>query len=228
MRREELFPWLDDESPVFLCQNLKDEESPAVYRVPIEHRAFAQEMDENAAARLAELPPIATFQQLKDLVGDNTMLGLFAPALIPPDDPNLDPVKQQTAQGAILLLPPSEWEEAKKQFAAWQFDGVELAFAGLPYRFEDVLVFATLNFSPDCWFAVLRGPMAGQVFWWTHDGESVLEHPWALDLRDWGRRIREEAPDAFGDFIRYPAEASPDGPPPDAELSPDRYLTPGS
>lgn len=228
MRREDLFPWLDDESPVFLCQDLKDEESPTVYRVPIEHRAFAQELDQASAARVAGLPPLATFQQLKDLVGDNTLIGLFAPARIPADDAQLDLVKQQIAQGAVLLLPPSEWEEAKKQLAAWQFDGVELAFGGLPYRFEDILVFATLNFSPDCWFAVLRGPMAGQVVWWTHDEDPFLDRPWALDLKDWGRRIREEVPDLFGDSIRYPAEASPDGPPPGAELSPDRYLTPGS
>ncbi len=227
MRREDLFPWLDDESPVFLCQDLKNQESPSVYRVPIEHRAFAQDLDGASAARLAGLPPIATFQQLRDLVGDNTLIGLFAPALIPADDANLDVIKQQAAQGAILLLPPSEWEEAGKQFAAWQFDGVELAFQGLPYRFEDILVFATLNFSPDCWFAVLRGPMAGNVFFWTHDGDSVLDSPWALDLAEWGQRIREEVPDVFGDAIRYPAEASPDSPPPDAELSPDAYVTPG-
>ncbi len=227
MRREDLFPWLDDASPVFLCQNLKAPESPTVYRVPIEHRAFAQDLDEASAARLAELPPLATFQQLKDMVGDNTLIGLFAPALIPADDANLDLVKQQAAQGAILLLPPSEWEEARKQLAAWQFDGVELAFQGLGYRFDDILVFATLNFSPDCWFAVLRGPMAGNVYWWSHDDDSGLDRPWALDLREWGQRIREEVPDVFGDIIRYPAEASPDGPPPDAELSPDAYVTPG-
>ena len=45
-------------------------------------------------------------------------------------------------------------------------------FANLPYGFNDMAVFAKVNFTPDVWYYVTRGPLEGKVFRWQHDDES--------------------------------------------------------
>ncbi|MDP1661423.1 MAG: hypothetical protein Q8L55_05865 [Phycisphaerales bacterium] len=175
-------------------------------------------------AILDRLPDSPTVRQLRALFNDSDGIGLFAPARIGPDDAEEGSISAQWSYGSILLLPTAEWEAKKAEFVDWQFEGVEAAFADLPYGLDDILCFAAINFSPDMWYIVLRGPMAGAVCWWTHDGDSVMHEPWATDLRAWGERIWREVPEVFGGVIRPTPDSCIDPVGAEGDLYPERYV----
>lgn len=189
MDAPDVFPRLNDAGPMMLCKRLSDRapEIKRLFRVPIEHRRLGA-LTYESRRLLDELPDLPSFDQLRAVLAEGS-LGLFAPARGRHDTTASGSNEDQESLGAIILLPPVDWHDANAEFAQMQFDGVEAAFEGLHYSFDDIVVFAKLNFSPDCWFIVRRGPMAGNVFWWTHDGDSQMEEPWAEDIRDWGRRV---------------------------------------
>ena len=207
------------EPAVFLCSILPDR-GDGKYRVPVEHRRLGK-TGVLSRSILRKLPDGDSFDQLRYVLNDGP-LGLFAAAkrwLVKYGRPGW-----QEAMGSVLLLPPSQWWAEKRALARWQFDGVDAAFASLPYSFRDIRVFAKLNFSPDCWFIVVAGPMAGNVFSWTHDGASDLTEPWAHDFTGWLERVWNEAPGVFGGIIRFTAADSIDEVPADAELFPERLV----
>ncbi len=231
MRAIDVIRGLGDPSPCFLCENLTDSASKSLYRVPVRHiRTPSVTADANLAegrAALAALPEIESTGQLRAIVSDGHGHGLWVPQRLLDAPGSIEPgtSAEQAAAGSLLIFPPAEWGHLRDEFADWQFDGVEAAFEGLPYTFEDIVLFAGVNFSPDRWFLVLRGPMAGNVCWWTHDGDSVMHEPWALDIRAWADRIFADKPeDTFGGVIRFAAADSIDPAPDDAELYPIRYL----
>lgn len=174
---------------------------------------------------MAELPDLASCRQLRALLQNHMGLGLWVCKRLDDLREELDPesLEYATLCGSLLVFPPAEWAHMRIEFSDWQYDGLEAAFEGLPYGFEDILLFAGPNFSPDRWFLVLRGPMAGNVCWWTHDGDSVMTEPWATDLKAWGDRIYAESPDILGGVVRFGAEDSIDPAPEDAELFPVEY-----
>lgn len=222
MDLNDVLPRLRERDGMFLCSVCGGKSGGSLKRVPIEHRRFEVE-NARSAAILAELPSVPSCDQLRVVLANHS-IGLFAPVRVRPDESEPGSMDHQSSLGSIILLPPTDWAAAKDQFAQWQFSGVDKAFAGLPYTFDDILVFSRLNYSPDCWFTVLRGPAAGKVFWWTHDGDSEMIDSWADDLRDWARRIWAEVPDVFGGEIRFSAAHSIDSVPEDAQLYPERYV----
>lgn len=222
MSISELFPRLNDPNPMMLCCELSDRATPKkLYRVPIEHRQLGK-TTLLSKFLLWTLPNSPSFNQLRCALRSGR-LGLFAARSNPLGQGNA--LARQAAWGAIILFSPTEWRAEKCDLAKWQVKGLDTTFENLPYRFKDIRVFARLNFSPDCWFIVLRGAMAGKVFWWTHDGDSQLKEPWAEDIRGWGERVWREIPDVFGDIVRFRGQDTIDEAPRDAELCPERLVT---
>jgi hypothetical protein len=220
MQIDDLFPHLNDKAPTMHCRVLRRPDLPDVlHPVPVEHRRLGTG-GSRAPRLLAGLPDLPTFLQLRCALQEGS-LGLFAARALPLN--RGDAHEQQAALGAVILTSPLGWAKAAEEFAEWQFDGLEATFRGLPYKFTDLLFFARLNFSPDRWFTVLRGPMAGKIYWWSHDGQSQMETPWADDLRGWGERLWREVPSLFGGIIRYRGKDSTDELPADCELFPERY-----
>lgn len=233
MNAANIIAGLGDPAPYFLCKNLNDRASTARYRVPLENRPIAAyHLDaphpKAAALALSELPDLPSTRQLRVLLESNLGLGIWAPKLvIRASDSAEDGLGTQEALGSLILFPPNEWNLAREEFAEWQFDGIDVAFEDLPYSFDDILPFSGPNFSPDRWLLILRGSMAGNVCWWTHDGESEMHQPWALDIKMWGERVFAEAPDVLGGIIRFSAVHSSDAPPENAELYPVEYHSDG-
>ena len=207
------------ESSALMCSALNSEDRER-YPFPVEHRRL--ERPTAAADRiLNKLPAGKTFDQLRCILKGGP-LGLFAPRLRKLVKPPR--VAGQKSWGAILILPPTDWKAAARDLSEWQCDGVEATFHGLPYAFEDVLVFATVNFSPDCWFTVLSGPMKGKVFRWMHDDVCDLAEPWAQDVRGWAYRLWKEVPEVFGGVIRFQAADCADRLPKGTELFPEKLV----
>ena len=204
------------EPAVLLCTALWTGDGK-IYTVPVEHRRLGSPT-EKSRRLLRQLPSQESFEQLRCILEDGP-LGLFAPRLRPLSE--LPDSGGQLSWGAILILAPEEWAPARREWARWFFDGVDAAFAGLPYAFKDVLIFAQLNFSPDCWFTVLSGPMSGKVFWWNHESDADLARPWAQDIRGWAERVWNEVPEVFGGIIRFEPGDCADPAPAGAELYPE-------
>lgn len=231
MKPSDVIPQLNDPNPCFVCRASFNHESGTRYRVPVVNVPLPCAMSDGpdtAAARaaLARLPELPGREQLTALVGGGEGIGLWVPRALDEcrDTLQAGTREAQLAAGSLVIFPPHEWGVLRDRLKDWFFDGVEAGFAGLPYGFDDVLPFAAPNFNADCWFLVLRGPMAGKVCWWTHDGDSVMDRPWAEDLRGWGRRVFAETPEVLGGTVRFTAEDSIDRAPNGAELRPERYL----
>lgn len=228
-----LIPGLADPNPAFLCSDLRAErESDARYRVPVAHRVLSHTFSEgpDASAGMAavrELQALLPDHQLWELVSDAQGIGLWVPRSrmaherAAADDPNVS----QDSCGGLLVYPPHEWEGLREELAEWFGDPLDEVFAELPYTFDDVLPFAGLNYSPDRWFVVLRGEMAGKVCWWTHDGDSVMDQPWADDIRSWAMRVWKECPGVFGGIYRFGPDDTIDSCPESADLYPESYLS---
>lgn len=230
MTASDIVPALLHGSPHFLCRNLNDGESAGRYRVPVVHRPLTNFMlsePDSSAGGLAmdALPDLPSTRQLRALLQQHAGLGLWVSEQLAAQIEMLEPgtIAYQASAGSLLVYPPAEWESLREDFADWQFDGVDAAFEGLPYGFDDILPFAGPNFSPDRWFLVLRGSMAGRVFWWSHDGDSQMSEPWADDIKAWGHRICAEVPEIFGGVIRFAADDSIDPAPDGAVLLPVEY-----
>ncbi|HYD01600.1 MAG TPA: hypothetical protein VEB22_10275 [Phycisphaerales bacterium] len=221
MKPTDVLPFLADPRPGLLCLDMLTGRTGL--RVPLVHRRLGPPSTESAEL-LASLPPSPTVDQLRVALGAADGIGLFAPALIEPGEAEEGSVSNQWSHGSIILLPPTAWEQQKAEFADWQFDGLDEAFDGLPYGPDDILCFSALNFSPDMWYTVLRGPMAGAVCWWTHDGASVMNEPWAADLKAWGARIIADVTEAFGGVIRPTPMSCIDGGEDELDLYPERYV----
>lgn len=224
MKPTDVLAGLRDPAPCFRCRDLRNRSSTDRYRVPLLNRPLpcfnleAPEPEASAQA-LADLPDLPSTRQLRAILANNLGLGLWAPA----QRVRSSGTPEQEAFGSLIVFPPNEWASLLDEFVRWQFDGVDEAFSGLPYTVNDVVPFAGPNFSPDRWLLILRGPMAGNVCWWSHDGDTVMEEPWARDIRSWGDRIFAEAPDVLGGVVRFSAIDSVDAPPADAELLPIEY-----
>ena len=231
MLNAKLIPGLAGPNPAFLCSNLRGERgSDARYGVPVRHRVlshtFSEGPDTSAGmAAVRELQASLPGHQLSELVSDAQGIGLWVPRSRLVDETSNDPdlSNSQDSCGGLLVYPPHEWEGLREEMADWFGDYVDETFAELPYTFEDVLPFAGLNYSPDRWFVVLRGEMAGKVCWWTHDGDSVMDQPWADDIRSWAMRVWKECPGVFGGIMRFGPDDTIDPCPSDAELYPEAY-----
>jgi hypothetical protein len=216
-----IFPRLN-EPCAFLCTDLSHRESDRRYRIPLNHRPLGApgEVDE---ALFGDWPALPTFDQLKDVLRETAGLTFFAPKAWQPEDDS----KFATATlGSIILLPPEAWEEEHDDFANWQTDDPDdPTWADVPYTVDDIFIFAKINFSPDCWLTVKRGPLAGQIFHWSHDGDFSLTKPWARDLHQWGERVWAGVPELFGGIIRFDASAADEPAPKNAELYPIKFAT---
>ncbi|MFO0861171.1 MAG: hypothetical protein U0570_11485 [Phycisphaerales bacterium] len=137
---------------------------------------------------------------------------------------NIAEAKSQEMAGSIIVFPPQDWKIERRRIARWLAEDAGGVFDGLPYTFDDIVPFAGVNFSPDRWYVVRRGPMAGSICLWTHDGDSVMEEPWANDLRSWAERVWAELPDVLCGLVRFTASDSIDECPDDAELYPVEFL----
>jgi hypothetical protein len=159
----------------------------------------------DATAAFEGLPDLDAVRQLRELVGDGFPIGLYVPerlfakAEATPKGGEID----QGALGAVYVIAPQEWAKFRSMWRDWFFDGPDAAFEGFPFAFEDTLGFAMRNFSPDIWFIVTRGEMAGRIFLWGHDGDGDA---WADDLTGWAERIHGDLEEAFGGVIRYGSE----------------------
>jgi hypothetical protein len=209
MNPQDIIPQLRSGSSVLECKLLCD---GSMHRVPVVHAKLeylgSDERREFAAEAFDGLPALRSFEQLRALVGDGTPIGLYVPqrvyeASLGADDPG---ALHQFAYGSVHVLSPSDWAMWREGWSDWFFDGAEAEFADLPFGFEDTQVFAARNFSPDLWYIVTRGEMAGKVYMYGHDGEAGA---WAEDLTGWAERIHSDLEGAFGGVIRFRTETDP-------------------
>lgn len=230
MNRETIIGGLRDPAPGFVCENLRARNEKILYRVPLTHvnlsRTFGEIPDPDLVlASLRDVPKFPGFEQFEAVFRDGNGLGLFLPAAR--QDPNGSAKNFAMGQeflGSIVLFPSHEWNSELDTMSEWFPDASEATFDELPYSLEDIVPFAGVNYNPDRWFVVLRGPMAGSICWWTHDGDSVMDAPWAIDLKSWAERVWQELPDVFGGTIRFAASDAIDPCPENAELYPVRYV----
>lgn len=208
MQAHEVWPWLSEDRAALMCRDLTDTKCGGSIRVPVEHRPW-QAHSLFDVFRLRKLPRSASAEQLRAVLKDTGGIGLYAPKLWPwrESGEGRRGLRGQAAWGSIIVWPPSEWKRLRSEFMDWQHQGIEQAFEGVPYCADDVLIFASINFSPDGWFIVRRGPMAGKIVFWTHDGDWQKDVAWAEDLRSWGERVRRELPEIFGGVIRFDSTA---------------------
>lgn len=223
-----LLPRMAEENGVFLCSNLNEPESARRYRVPVEHRpfkffgyAFDRSMKAFASAGGGE-----TARQIAAVLTKTGGAGLFSAKGWPMGGPDGTREPTQEEHGSVLIIPPQYWEEELEELNAWLPDGFQGDQADdLPYGMEDITVFAKINFTPDVWFYIKRGPLEGKIFRWVHDDRSELIEPWANDLIEWGTRVWREVPDLFGGVVRWNRAATPDKDcPANAELFPQTYV----
>jgi hypothetical protein len=219
MAIDDVFPRFGETGAVLVCKNLSNRTSKAEYAVPVNHRRLgaAGGVDESL---MAGLPDLRAVRQLVEVLRETGGVTLFAPTAW--EAAGGSPFEIATV-GSVIVLPPEAWEEVRADFLGWQ-KGMEEAWKGVPYGPEDVLVFAKVNYSPDGWFIVLRGEMAGKVVRWSHDNWPDMSVPWAEDLRGWAERLWAETPEIFGGVIRFDesAAAAETPAPEDAELFPVR------
>jgi len=228
MLNTDIIPHFADPNPCFLCSDLNSNAEEAKYRVPLCFRSLgAPEGAESDAQELAiveGLPDIESVVQLRMLVEDGCGIGIWVPKLAYDIEQRTGGQLSQETMGAITVFPAGDWPALKSEFKEWCFEGVEHEFSGLPYSFEDVLPFARINYSPDIWFLILNGEMAGKVCFWGHEGDCVMEEPWAGDIKSWSERIFATGPEALGGMAQYSAQDSIDLTPDDAVLCPIRYV----
>jgi len=221
-----LLPRLAEQTGVFLCSNLSQRESPRRYRVPVEHRRF--ELFGAAFDSAIRSVPSAgggnTARQIADALSDSGGIGLFAAKGWPLGGPDGTREPTQEEHGAVLIIPPQFWEEEHRDLQGWMPDGFDPS-GNLPYGLDDIAIFAKVNFTPDVWYYVKRGPLEGKIFRWQHDDEADPTQPWADDFITWAARVWREVPDLFGGTIRWDRAATPDEDCPDnAELFPVEFV----
>lgn len=217
-------PGEHDPSPAFLCRDLSDSDETPRYRVPVQH-VMNEPPSEEGRALFDALPNIRPIIQLAKIVGDGSGYGLFAPSLLQQPGLTLSTIDEQRSMGSMFIYPPVLWKLMRERLGDWLGDPPEV-FARLPYGLEDLLPFAGIGMSADFWLIVMRGPAAGRILSWGHDGEgdASLGVRWAENLNDWARRIRAELPGNFGGTVRFTPGESIDNAPADAELYPEVYL----
>lgn len=234
MKPSDVIPALADPAPYFLCEAAPTGSDPRRFRVPLVHRplpSFSYKTSDTKAgfAELERLPDIPSGRQLRALLSNAEGIGLFASKRLYSElgTGEWRPVDIQAAAGALLLSPPGEWAELRKRMrdalSIW-YTKPEDAFEGVPYGLDDVQPFAFPNFSPDMWYVVLRGPMAGRVFWWYYTGENEMSTAWAEDIKDWGKKVFVGFPDSLRAGAGYYADDSIDEAPVDCQLIPLEYL----
>lgn len=110
----------------------------------------------------------------------------------------------------LWLISPSHMELERAQMFQWDclydlFDPESLAdnnryseglgFGSIPApqcEPQDLLPFAGMLYSPDRYFVVVRGPLAGQIFFFDHETGVDFETPVAIDLPTFLRRVIED------------------------------------
>jgi hypothetical protein len=230
MRAADVIPGLAHPSPCLICRNALDWDGPR-YRVPVGNsplESFEQRPDAAAGqAALDALPELVSTVQLRAVVTAGAGMGLWIPRrlLEMTDQWRIRDRDKELRAGSILIYPPAEWARLRFEMGQWQFTGIEDAFDGLEYTFDDILPFAGPSCSPDLWYLVLRGPMAGNVCWWSHDGGSEMKTPWAEDVRAWAEGIfQPEFVATVAEIGPFSAKDSIDPAPADAQLNPIEYL----
>lgn len=226
MLNTEINPHFADPNPCFLCSDLNTDVENAKYRVPLCYRNLGTEagLDSQDLAIIEALPDIEGVRQLRMLVEDSCGIGIWVPLLAYDLERKTGAQLSQETMGAITVFPPCDWQALKSELTDWCFEGVEQEFENLPYSFEDVLPFARINYSPDLWFLILKGEMAGKVCFWGHEGDCVMEEPWADDIRAWSERIFTTGPEVLGGMAQYSARDSIDLTPDNAVLCPRKYV----
>lgn len=181
------FPLLDDRNPIVICENERGE----LFSVPVVHRG-APPAGRRAMSRLRKLlKGVPGLEQFVAVYERHDGIGLFAARKGVEDD------------GAVQLAPVETWAALRGEMFKWFFDGVKPAFQGLPYGPKDIVPFAMRNYSPDRWFVIRRGAMAGQIGFWGHDGEPLSDVPVARDLASFFVWLTEHVNEAFGGVNRY-------------------------
>lgn len=232
MQRSDVLLRLNDPAPGFLCSNTRDRASSHRFRVPLKHSVLTHTYSDapdlaRGQSVLAGLPDIASIAQLRVVLSGGMGFGLFVSSELE-RRVNGGKIERsshiiQSLAGAIVMFPPHEWDEVRSHMKDWFPEGLEAQFGSLPYSWDDIAPFAGINFSEDRWFVVLRGSLAGKVFWFTHDGECVMKEPWAEDVHRWGQRVWAELPSVLGGSIRYGADETIDEVPAGVQLRPDEF-----
>jgi hypothetical protein len=195
MKPVDLWPWFSEIGAAMLCEPVVRDGSACqpgrLCRVPVEHRILGDAFG-SFGELMNDVGSDLSQQQLAAILEHTGGVGLFAPSRWSLTSPCGDPHRDQGAHGSVILWPASEWERLHSEFMDWQYDGVEVTFGDAPFGPDDVLIFASVNFSPDCWLLVTRGPMQGKIVFWSHEDRADFQTPWADDLRSWGERLRRE------------------------------------
>lgn len=120
--------------------------------------------------------------------------------LIPPD----------ANAGLLRLIPAPDMNDARMQMLDWDsahdcFDPESIKEANrysesigfkpnakpAPCKPRDLLVFACVDASPDCFFVVTKGPAAGKVFYFDHETGIDFDQPVTDSLAGWLRAIAD-------------------------------------
>ena len=205
MAKNNIIPQLRNGSSIIECERPEDGYRCRVRVVHRELEYSAFESDRaDAAGAFDDLPDLETIHQLREAIGDGTPIGLYIPETL------YDRAKRsggsdadQAALGGVYMIPPQEWQNFRSMWQDWFFDGAEAEFEHLPFEFDDTLGFAMRNYSPDIWYIITRGEMAGRVYLWGHDGDGDA---WADDLTGWAERIHADLEEAFAGVIHYGAD----------------------
>lgn len=230
MKRTDIIAGLLDPAPAFICENLNADGDKGMYRVPLTYVNLLCTCGDLpgadvARASIRNLPEIPNAEQFRAVFRDGNGLGLFLPTARQESGvSDIEHAPGQDLLGSIVLFPSHEWAAELDAMSDWFTDGADEIFNDLPYALEDIAPFAGVNYSPDRWYVVLRGPMTGAICWWTHDGDSEMDAPWASDLKAWADRIWAELPDVLGGTNRFAPVDTIDQCPDDAELYPTRFV----
>lgn len=195
---------LDRDDLAFECSVLGGASLQTRARVPLQHRELAGEPTEV----LSLLDTVPGADQFCETFANGRGYALFLPqtggfAFGPEAD-------AQAELGAIVVLPPELWSEHTSMLADWQYETPGL-IVEQNVAVSDVCVFAQVNYSPDCWYVVLRGPQAGKIWWWEHDtADGLMQEPFARSLQGWAERLSEDPVPYLGGTIRYSPASSID------------------
>lgn len=206
MTKKDILPQLRYGSSIIECERPEDGYRCRVHVVhrELDYSAFASDPAE-ADGAFDDLPDLGTIRQLRELLSDGSPIGLYIPEKHYERTSSASTnAEEQAALGGVYMIPPQEWQNFRSMWQEWFFDGPEVEFEEYPFEFEDTLGFAMRNFSPDIWFIVIRGEMAGHIYLWGHDGDGDA---WADDLTGWAERIHADLDEAFGGVISYGADA---------------------
>ena len=174
-----VFPFIYDTDPVLLCQPNGKDDCPTRFRIPTRHLLGAPAAD-SALTKLDKLLGGAPGHMIfREFYSKHNGMGMFS-------------VGNEDDECGIFVLPPiEEWDEVRELMFEWFYDGLEKQFEDNSFGPNDIIPFAQRNYSPDTWYVVTKGPLAGKILYWEHEELYLFEDVFAEDLIDFLNKLTD-------------------------------------